>query len=89
MKEFMYSLALCLLLSAGWVFSHLPSDEDIHATRQSDPALADTLVHQQHQMRLIAGGALVLGGVLGVVGFFAKSRHQQAREQAQQKRQEN
>lgn len=89
MKEFMYSLALCLLLSAGWVFSHLPSDEDIHATRQSDPALADTLVRQHQQMQLIAGGALVLGGVLGVVGFFAKSRRQVARQQAQQKRHES
>lgn len=86
MKEFMYSLALCLLLSAGWVFSHLPSDEEIAEIKLSDPALAATLVHQQHQMKLIAGGALGAAGVLGVVGFFSTSRRQARLSREQQAR---
>lgn len=75
MKEFLYSLALCLLLSAGWLYSHVPDDEDL-AAAQEEPALVATLERQQRQMSLIAAGALAGSAVLGVCGFFARSRRQ-------------
>jgi hypothetical protein len=76
MKEFMYSLALCVLLASGWSFRHTPSDEDIRVTARTDPALAATLEQQQRQMTLISGIGFAVAGALGVVGFFSKTRRQ-------------
>ncbi|GGB99020.1 hypothetical protein GCM10011352_26490 [Marinobacterium zhoushanense] len=72
MKEFMYALALCLLMASGWSISKAPSERAIKAA--PDAATAAQLEQERGQIRAIAGGALVLALVCGVVGWRSKSR---------------
>ncbi|MBV1787494.1 hypothetical protein KQ940_05435 [Marinobacterium sp. D7] len=72
MKEFMYALALCLLMASGWSISKAPSESAIKAA--PDAAAAAQLERDRGQIHIIAGGALVLALVCGVAGWRSKSR---------------
>ncbi len=81
MKEFMYATALCLLMSALWCFSKIPSETRIEAARSGNPELALSLAHDRMELRYISAGALGLSIVAGLVGWRSKSRENQSRKQ--------
>jgi len=72
MKEFMYALALCLLMLSGWSLSKAPGERAI--TAAADAQVRAELERERQQIYLIAGGALVLALVCGVIGRRTKSR---------------
>lgn len=79
MKEFMYATALCLLMMSGWSISKAPGEAAIKAA--TDATEAAQLEKERREVQMIAGGALVLALVCGVIGWRSSSREDAAKKQ--------
>lgn len=79
MKEFMYAMALCLLMLSGWSISKAPGEDAIKAA--PDAVAVAQLEQEREEVRIIAGGALVLALVCAVVGWRSSSREDAAKKQ--------
>lgn len=81
MKEFMYAMALCLVMMGLWCVAKAPSDAKIAAMQRTDANQALEMAADQHELRVIAVSALGLGLILGVVGWRSKQREDPTRKQ--------
>lgn len=76
MKEFMYAMALCLLMMSIWSFSKIPSDA---AISQAEPELVQQMQHDRTTLKFVSGGALVLGLACGLIGWRSRSREDESK----------
>ncbi|WP_036183678.1 hypothetical protein [Marinobacterium lacunae] len=72
MKEFMYAMALCLVMAAGWSASKAPGAKAIAAAANAEEVAR--IEQERKQVFMLSGGALVLALVCGVVGWRSTSR---------------